>query len=48
MKLIQYNEYYVSTVDTDDLVFQQRGISSHSAENAPMYIQSFIVKQINR
>ena len=35
MKLIQYNEYLVSTVDTDGLVH----IGSHSAENASLHFQ---------
>ena len=44
MKLIQYmyNEYLVSTGDTGDLVFQHQGISSHSAEYAPMRFQLFM------
>ena len=41
MKLVQYNEYLVSTVDTDGLVFQHLGISSHSAECAPC-VSSFL------
>ena len=32
MKLVQYNEYLVSTVDTDGLVLKHQGISSYSAE----------------
>ena len=36
MKLVQYNEYLVSTVPTDALVLQHQGISSHSAEYEPM------------
>ena len=32
MKLVQYNNYLVSTVDTDGMVLQHQGISSHSAE----------------
>ena len=37
LKLVQYNEYLVSMVDTDDLVLQHQGISSLSAENAPIH-----------
>ena len=32
MKLVQYNEYLISIVDTDALVLQHQGISSHSAK----------------
>ena len=35
MKLIQYEEYLVSSVDIGGLVFHQ-GISSHSADYTPM------------
>ena len=34
MKLIQYDEYWISTVDTDGLVLQHQGISSHIADYA--------------
>ena len=34
MKLVQYNEYLASTVDTDGLVHQ--GISTHSAKYTPI------------
>ena len=38
MNLVQYNEYLVSTVDTDGL-----GIRGHSAEQyAPMGFQTFV------
>ena len=37
LKLKQYNEYLISTVDTDNLVLQHQGISSHSAEYAFMH-----------
>ena len=30
--MAQYNEYLVSTVDTDGLVLQHQAISSHSAK----------------
>ena len=36
MKLVQYNECFVIIVDTDDLVLWHQGISSHSADYAPM------------
>ena len=42
MKLVQYNQYLVSTVDTDGLVLWHQGISSHSAKNAPMHFQLFV------
>ena len=32
MILIQYNEYSISIVDTDDLVLWHQGISNNSAE----------------
>ena len=37
MKLVQYIEYFISTVGTDGLVLQHQGISSHIAENTPMH-----------
>ena len=37
LKLVQNNEYLVSTVDTDDLVLQHQGISSISADNTPTH-----------
>ena len=39
MKLIHYNEDYVSTVDTDGLVPWHQGISRHRAEYALMDFQ---------
>ena len=42
MKLVQYNEYSVNTLDTDKLVFQHQGISSHSAEYEVMHSQLFM------
>ena len=39
MKLVPYNEYLVSTVDTDVRVLQQKGINWYSAEYAPMHFQ---------
>ena len=41
MKLAQYNECLVSIVDTDDLVLQHQGISSHGADYAPMRFPVF-------
>ena len=32
MKQVQYNEYFIRTVDTDVLVLKHQGISSHSPE----------------
>ena len=32
MKLAQYNEYLMSTVNTDGLVLEHQDIRSHSAE----------------
>ena len=40
-KLVQYNEHFISTVDTDGLVLWHQAISSHSAEYAPMRFQQF-------
>ena len=42
MKLVQNNQYLVSTVDTDGLVLWHQGISSHSAENVAMHFQLFV------
>ena len=42
MKLVQYNWYLVSIVDTDGLVLQHQGISSYSAEHKPMRFQPFM------
>ena len=39
MKLVQYNEYLISIVDTDGLMHQ--GISSHSGDYAPMHYPVF-------
>ena len=46
-KLVQYNEYLISTVDTDGLVLQHQAISSHSAEYTPMHFQLFMGYQDN-
>ena len=42
MELVQYNEYLFNIVDTDGLVLQHQGISSHSAEFASMSFQLFM------
>ena len=42
MKLIQYNECLISIVDTDGLVLQHQGISSHSADYVPMRFPVFM------
>ena len=36
MKLVQHNECLVSIVDTDGLVLYHQGISSYSADYAPL------------
>ena len=36
MKLVPYNECLVGIVDTDGLLLYHQGISSHSADYAPM------------
>ena len=41
MKLVQYNEYLVSIVDTDGLVLKHQAISSYSAEYAPCFSNCF-------
>ena len=41
MKMVQYNECLVSVVDTDALVLLHQGISSHSADYAPMSFPVF-------
>ena len=41
MKLVEYNEYLISTVDTDGLMFWPQGINSHSAAYALMNFQLF-------
>ena len=41
MKLVQYNEFLVSIVDTDGLVLQHQDISSRSADYAPMRFPVF-------
>ena len=39
MKLVQYNEYVISTVGTDGLVIKHRDISGQSEEYTPMGFQ---------
>ena len=41
MKLVQYSECLISIEDTDDLVLQHQGISSHSADYANMRFAVF-------
>ena len=41
MKLAQYNEYLISTVDTDALVLKHQGISIHNAEYTLMRFPAF-------
>ena len=36
MNVVQDNEYSVSIMDTDGLVFQHQGISSYSADYTPI------------
>ena len=42
MRLSNKKVYLVRTVDTDDLVLKHQGISSHSAEYAPMCFPLFM------
>ena len=42
MKLVQYNEYLVITVETDGLVLLYQDISSYSGEYASMHFQLFM------
>ena len=44
--MVQRDEYLVSTVDTDALVLQHQGISSHRAEYALMRFQVFMGKKL--
>ena len=41
MKLVQYNGCLISIVDADALVLYHQGISSHSADYAPMRLPVF-------
>ena len=41
MKVVQYNEYLVSTVDTDALVLEHQGIRGCNVEYAPIHFQLF-------
>ena len=41
MNPVQYNECLISIVDTDGLVLQHQGISSHSADYTPMCFPEF-------
>ena len=42
MKLVQYDEYLFSIVDTDSHVLQHQGISDYSAEYASKRFQLFM------
>ena len=42
VKLVQYNEYSVSTLDTGGLKLLYQGISCYSAEYPPMRFQKFM------
>ena len=35
IKRVQYNKYFISTVDTDDLVLNHQGRSSYNAVYTP-------------
>ena len=39
MELAQYNEYFISIMGIDDLVLENQGISSHSADYTPIRFQ---------
>ena len=39
MKIVEYNEYLLSTIGTDGLVLYHLNISSHSAQYAPLRFQ---------
>ena len=41
MKMLQLIDCLISTEDTDGLVLQHQGISSHSADYAPMRFPVF-------
>ena len=41
MKPLQYNEYFINTVDTDGLALWHQIISSYSVEYAPMRFSVF-------
>ena len=41
MDLVKYSKYFISSLDTDKLVLWHQGITSYSAEYAPMYFQCF-------
>ena len=41
MKLVQYNEFFISIVDTDGLVLKHQGISCHKADYASMCFPVF-------
>ena len=41
IKLVQYNEYFIGTVDIDSMVLLHQGTSSHNAGYAPMRFYLF-------
>ena len=41
MKLVEWNKCLINAVDTDGLVLYHQGISSHSADYAPMRFPVF-------
>ena len=45
MQMAQYNEYLVSTVDTDGLVLKHQGISSYNAGYITVHHQLFMGSQ---
>ena len=42
MKHVKYDEYLISTLDTDGLVLQHQAISGHSAEYVPVCFRLFM------
>ena len=48
MKLVQYNEYLVTSVAADGLVLLHVGISSYSAEYAPTHFSCLWVIDLNK
>ena len=42
MKLVWYNEYLVSTMDTDGPVLYHSGLHNYSAKCAPVHFQLFM------
>ena len=42
VEMVQYNEFLISTLDSDDLVLKHQSTSCHRAERAPMRFQMFV------